>query len=196
MRISDLSSDVCSSALPLGTVGRSAGAGAVAVAQLLPGASAPGSARDDAAHDDPVHADREELLRRHARCPPGADLHDPADRARDLSRPGGGDNRDGSLRRHGACHRSGDVGRRAGAGEEGCLTAAVLQQAHRPPATRAQERLWRHLLLTALLGIFWLARDLRWAEVWASAGFLRSEEHTSELQSLMRMTYAVVCWKR
>src|SRR3546814_10429998 len=63
---------------PLGTVGRSAGAGAVAVAQLLPGASAPGSARDDAAHDDPVHADREELLRRHARCPPGADLHDPA----------------------------------------------------------------------------------------------------------------------
>src|SRR3546814_12206436 len=88
---------------------------------------------------------------------------------------GGGDNRDGSLRRHGACHRSGDVGRRAGAGEEGCLTAAVLQQAHRPPATRAQERLWRLLLLTALLGIVWLARDLRWAEVWASAGF-RSEE--------------------
>src|SRR3546814_18181273 len=113
-----------------------------------------------------------ELLRRHARCPPGADLHDPADRARDLSRPGGGDNRDGSLRRHGACHRNGDVGRRAGAGEEGCLTAPVFQQAHRPPATRAQERLWRLLTLTALLGIRWLARDRRLGGVLWGHGFL------------------------
>src|SRR3546814_6800797 len=97
---------------------------------------------------------------------------------------GGGDNRDGSLRRHGACHRRGEVGRRAGAGEGGCLTAAVLQQAHRPPATRAQERLWRLLLLTALLGIVWLARDLRWAEVWASAGFLLSGLATSWMLAL------------
>src|SRR3546814_4338262 len=28
------------------------------------------------------------------------------------------------------------------------------------------------------------------------ANFLRSEEHTSELQSLMRISYAVFCWKK
>src|SRR3546814_9098456 len=27
-------------------------------------------------------------------------------------------------------------------------------------------------------------------------GFMRSEEHTSELQSLMRISYAVSCWKQ
>src|SRR3546814_9467467 len=30
----------------------------------------------------------------------------------------------------------------------------------------------------------------------ASAGLLRSEEHTSELQSLMRISYAVFCLKK
>src|SRR3546814_2079737 len=30
----------------------------------------------------------------------------------------------------------------------------------------------------------------------ASAAFLRSEEHTSELQSLMRISYAVFCLKK
>jgi polar amino acid transport system permease protein len=64
------------------------------------------------------------------------------------------------------------------------LTAAALQQVHRPPATRAQERLWRLLLLAALLGIVWLARDLRWAEVWASAGFLLSGLATSGMLAL------------
>src|SRR3546814_6499710 len=29
----------------------------------------------------------------------------------------------------------------------------------------------------------------------AATGLLRSEEHTSELQSLMRLSYAVFCWK-
>src|SRR3546814_8008989 len=29
-----------------------------------------------------------------------------------------------------------------------------------------------------------------------TAIFLRSEEHTSELQSLMRISYAVFCWKK
>src|SRR3546814_4736531 len=31
--------------------------------------------------------------------------------------------------------------------------------------------------------------------IWLS-GWLRSEEHTSELQSLMRISYAVSCWKK
>src|SRR3546814_9931283 len=32
--------------------------------------------------------------------------------------------------------------------------------------------------------------------VWAAAGLLRSEKHTSELQSLIRITYAVFCLKK
>src|SRR3546814_4234822 len=39
-------------------------------------------------------------------------------------------------------------------------------------------------ILTALLGIVWLARDLRWAEVWASAGFLLSGLATSWMLAL------------
>src|SRR3546814_5391272 len=33
-------------------------------------------------------------------------------------------------------------------------------------------------------------------DVWKAAGELRSEEHTSELQSLMRISYAVFCLKK
>src|SRR3546814_6144403 len=32
--------------------------------------------------------------------------------------------------------------------------------------------------------------------IWALYNSPRSEEHTSELQSLMRITYAVFCWKK
>src|SRR3546814_5331662 len=39
------------------------------------------------------------------------------------------------------------------------------------------------------------ARDRGWAIGCSSAGF-RSEEHTSELQSLMRISYAVFCLKK
>src|SRR3546814_8081381 len=35
----------------------------------------------------------------------------------------------------------------------------------------------------------------RWAQ-WHAACFMRSEEHTSELQSLMRISYAVFCLKK
>src|SRR3546814_3656020 len=42
--------------------------------------------------------------------------------------------------------------------------------------------------------LFRLARDLRSGIVyWA---YMRSEEHTSELQSLMRISYAVFCLKK
>src|SRR3546814_8565062 len=34
------------------------------------------------------------------------------------------------------------------------------------------------------------------AGMWTSAGLARSEEHTSELQSLMRISYAVFCLKK
>src|SRR3546814_7560074 len=38
--------------------------------------------------------------------------------------------------------------------------------------------------------------DLRMGAPDAAAGALRSEEHTSELQSLMRISYAVFCLKK
>src|SRR3546814_7637260 len=38
----------------------------------------------------------------------------------------------------------------------------------------------------------WGGSPLRWQKVWAK----RSEEHTSELQSLMRISYAVFCLKK
>src|SRR3546814_8341852 len=37
---------------------------------------------------------------------------------------------------------------------------------------------------------------LRLVEHQTAAGYLRSEEHTSELQSLMRISYAVFCLKK
>src|SRR3546814_10666235 len=54
-----------------------------------------------------------------------------------------------------------------------------------------------------------LAEHLQWAQLWlvirlrellvtpaAASQRERSEEHTSELQSLMRISYAVFCWKK
>src|SRR3546814_4186881 len=52
-------------------------------------------------------------------------------------------------------------------------------------------------LWTVLCGVSHRAPDLDGMEelVWASSLELRSEEHTSELQSLMRISYAVFCLK-
>src|SRR3546814_2428121 len=49
-----------------------------------------------------------------------------------------------------------------------------------------------------LLPVYWvdLARPVRPRELIATLGPLRSEEHTSELQSLMRISYAVFCLKK
>src|SRR3546814_2630560 len=46
-----------------------------------------------------------------------------------------------------------------------------------------------------------VARDLLWrlgraVEIEAAVGRLRSEEHTSELQSLIRISYTVFCFKK
>src|SRR3546814_3437355 len=45
-------------------------------------------------------------------------------------------------------------------------------------------------------GRAWDATTERWVERDLGHGDCRSEEHTSELQSLMRITYAVVCLKK
>src|SRR3546814_5774569 len=39
-------------------------------------------------------------------------------------------------------------------------------------------------------------RDAGWDQVIGSSGTIKSEEHTSELQSLMRISYAVFCLKK
>src|SRR3546814_9619217 len=53
------------------------------------------------------------------------------------------------------------------------------------------------LLITALVFVIGSAwRDIRSARRQAAEGESRSEEHTSELQSLMRISYAVFCLKK
>src|SRR3546814_5559532 len=47
-----------------------------------------------------------------------------------------------------------------------------------------------HVRDTSALGV-----DPAWVEASAFAWLARSEEHTSELQSLMRISYAVFCFK-
>src|SRR3546814_8900142 len=59
--------------------------------------------------------------------------------------------------------------------------AKILSEEGRS-ARRPQRRIWAVVLLLAIAG--------------AATGYLRSEEHTSELQSLMRISYAVFCLKK
>src|SRR3546814_10378260 len=49
---------------------------------------------------------------------------------------------------------------------------------------------WRHPLFRRLTGA-----EPRWSD-WPASPAGRSEEHTSELQSLMRISYAVFCLKK
>src|SRR3546814_4600761 len=80
--------------------------------------------------------------------------------------------------------------------------AAVAELAHGLGDTRAdglalgrvecrRQRLLQHLLVTALQRAVALAEVDR-----ATLAVGRSEEHTSELQSLMRISYAVFCLKK
>src|SRR3546814_4646777 len=55
----------------------------------------------------------------------------------------------------------------------------------------AREALLREHFRSLAIGVFEFARA--W---WGSVDPLRSEEHTSELQSLMRISYAVFCLKK
>src|SRR3546814_4769426 len=77
-----------------------------------------------------------------------------------------------------------------------------VYEAHRSHAYQFASRQYgRHLSVTlavAAINLFWL---LPWAAsvvLWSVEGALalRSEEHTSELQSLMRLSYAVSCLKK
>src|SRR3546814_4756468 len=65
------------------------------------------------------------------------------------------------------------------------------------PAPRPISGLWRHgrcgvvVLINTLL-----AQKLHQVAILCAAACFRSEEHTSELQSLMRISYAVFCLKK
>src|SRR3546814_1011639 len=74
-----------------------------------------------------------------------------------------------------------DVGRRAGRPEDGDRRRVVLQAVVEEPAQRRVELVHQ--------------RNHR-LELELAAGHRRSEEHTSELQSLMRISYAVFCLKK
>src|SRR3546814_2358009 len=56
-------------------------------------------------------------------------------------------------------------------------------------ATEAERKLWAQLSARKVSGI-------RFNRQFPIGPFIRSEEHTSELQSLMRISYAVFCLKK
>src|SRR3546814_6881533 len=85
------------------------------------------------------------------------------------------------TRRH-ACRGPLEVGQGAqlsAAGPDGCNEAAVVEalECHLDQADEAQVRFWKLERCSQMLP-------------------QRSEEHTSELQSLMRISYAVFCLKK
>src|SRR3546814_8768963 len=53
---------------------------------------------------------------------------------------------------------------------------------------------WVVATMTAMCGAY--ALNVIWSAPESSSGIERSEEHTSELQSLMRISYSVFCWKQ
>src|SRR3546814_7917410 len=71
--------------------------------------------------------------------------------------------------------------RSAGAGADDFVPDRQLARAHRQALARIQPSVDHHDLV-ALVG--------------ATRSWWRSEEHTSELQSLMRISYAVFCLKK
>src|SRR3546814_5146282 len=84
---------------------------------------------------------------------------------------------------------------------------ADLTGAYEPSAQFSLSEAWRRTLrswlttalLIATLGfVLKISEDFSrlWAGLWFVCGLARSEEHTSELQSLMRPSYAVFCLKK
>src|SRR3546814_8303601 len=67
------------------------------------------------------------------------------------------------------------------------LILRCLLRLQRPAEVEAGSWLHRGALLLVLVG---------WAALIPVVGFFRSEEHTSALQSLMRISYAVFCLKK
>src|SRR3546814_4730291 len=91
--------------------------------------------------------------------------------------------------RQGLGHAHGRPRRRSGAGDPDRLAAARQRTGHRRPAAWPRDRGLRPGVLGqdhADLADHRAVPEARW----------RSDEHTSELQSLMRISYAVFCLKK
>src|SRR3546814_10793099 len=83
-------------------------------------------------------------------------------------------------------------------------TSFVFLMIRRPPRSTRTDTLipyttlfrsidnWLNAAIVLAAPLWWLAMGFGWLD----AGFQRSEEHTSELQSLMRISYAVFCLKQ
>src|SRR3546814_10733882 len=85
------------------------------------------------------------------------------------------------------------------AGRDVCLSRRIpLQMAARPPASclPAQPRLVRILAGRQARSRPGESRSVQPLGSDETRARMRSEEHTSELQSLMRSSYAVLCWKK
>src|SRR3546814_9686910 len=81
----------------------------------------------------------------------------------------------------GGQRRHGEADQHAAEQELGGMAADIIEQPHHGRTARLDR-------------IICVSRETEW-ELWA-AGRERSEEHTSELQSLMRISYAVFCLKK
>src|SRR3546814_1415285 len=82
-----------------------------------------------------------------------------------------------------------DVGPVVDVGRAVAVAAAVARQEHQPLAVHlAEQQLVRRLTEARRHGLP--------ARVLQTVDLVRSEEHTSELQSLMRISYAVFCLKK
>src|SRR3546814_9917196 len=72
------------------------------------------------------------------------------------------------------------------------LSAANSGTGERPPETASPARSVAAMLCRRAADI---SRTMAWMYSWFELNSCRSEEHTSELQSLMRISYAVFCLK-
>src|SRR3546814_1267257 len=85
-------------------------------------------------------------------------------------------------------------GRRFGAeNREEMISAVPLRLASRLDLAGLLRRDWR---VAAMIGLLLLVPGAGIVEGQIARGDRRSEEHTSELQSLMRLSYAVFCLKK
>src|SRR3546814_3134187 len=85
----------------------------------------------------------------------------------------------------------------AGLGEHHLFERGIdLAPARRLLERRGRARAVAHVGDGDLHGIFVHLDVVMSEDFGANHGILRSEEHTSELQSLMRISYAVCCWNK
>src|SRR3546814_5880582 len=69
-----------------------------------------------------------------------------------------------------------------------CQDDHYLEELQSGDLAKVAARMWEAMLYARFHGVGWTASNMG-----KGPDFLRSEEHTSELQSLMRISYAVFC---